>query len=93
MTTEVSAVEEYMAKELVTVHPDTEAYEAIVLLLKYQISGSPVSPARCQAREIRGKLPTLERETTRYPQNCVMPMFQSSSAAISRTPVIKSICS
>ena len=42
MTTEVSAVEEYMAKELVTVHPDTEAYEAIVLLLKYQISGMPV---------------------------------------------------
>ncbi len=35
-------VEDYMAKDLVTVHPETDAYEAIVLLLKHQISGMPV---------------------------------------------------
>ena len=31
-----------MARQLVTVHPDTDAYEAITLLLKHQISGMPV---------------------------------------------------
>ena len=35
-------VADYMAKDLVTVHPDTNIYEAIVLLLKHQISGMPV---------------------------------------------------
>jgi len=31
-----------MVKELVTVHPETDAYDAIGLLLKHQISGMPV---------------------------------------------------
>ena len=32
----------FMTKNLVTVHPDTQAYDAIVLLLKHEISGMPV---------------------------------------------------
>ncbi|NIO47266.1 MAG: CBS domain-containing protein, partial [Planctomycetales bacterium] len=36
---------DYMAKELVTVQPDTSAYDAIGLLLKHQISGMPVVDA------------------------------------------------
>ena len=35
-------VKDYMAAQLVSVHPDAEAYEAIVLLLKHRISGMPV---------------------------------------------------
>jgi len=41
MTT-VATVGEFMAKELVTVHPEMDAYEAITLLLKHKISGMPV---------------------------------------------------
>ena len=36
------SVKDYMATELVTVQPETSAYEAILLLLKHQISGMPV---------------------------------------------------
>ena len=35
-------VEDYMAKDLVTIHPEAEAYQAILLLLKHQVSGMPV---------------------------------------------------
>ncbi|MFH1267087.1 MAG: CBS domain-containing protein [Planctomycetota bacterium] len=34
--------EDYMVKELVTVRPETDAYDAIGLLLKHRISGMPV---------------------------------------------------
>ncbi|MFH1924326.1 MAG: CBS domain-containing protein [Planctomycetota bacterium] len=34
--------EDYMVKELVTVCPETDAYDAIGLLLKHRISGMPV---------------------------------------------------
>ena len=34
--------EDCMAKDLVTVHPETDAYDAIGLLLKHEISGMPV---------------------------------------------------
>ncbi len=33
---------DWMARDLVTAHPEMEAYEAISLLLKHQISGMPV---------------------------------------------------
>ena len=33
---------DFMARELVTASPEMEAYEAILLLLKHQISGMPV---------------------------------------------------
>lgn len=36
------AAKDYMATDLVTVKPETNAYEAILLLLKHQISGMPV---------------------------------------------------
>ena len=35
-------VEDYMEKDLVMVHPEMEAYEAILLLMKHKISGMPV---------------------------------------------------
>ena len=35
-------VEDYMAKELITAPPEMLAYDAIVLLLKHEISGMPV---------------------------------------------------
>ncbi len=38
----VCTAKDYMARELVTVHPETDAYDAILLLLKHQISGMPV---------------------------------------------------
>jgi CBS domain-containing protein len=41
----VGTAKDFMAKELVTVHPETDAYEAIVRLLKHQISGMPVTDA------------------------------------------------
>ena len=34
--------EDCMVRELVTVRPDTDAYDAIALLLKHRISGMPV---------------------------------------------------
>ncbi len=36
---------DFMARELVTASPEMEAYEAILLLLKHQISGMPVVDA------------------------------------------------
>jgi CBS domain-containing protein len=39
---QVGSVKDYMAKELITVRPETVAYDAILLLLKHQISGMPV---------------------------------------------------
>ncbi len=42
MTLLVGTAKEYMAHELVTVTPQTDAYEAIGLLLKHRISGMPV---------------------------------------------------
>ena len=34
--------EDCMVRELVTAHPETDAYDAIALLLKHRISGMPV---------------------------------------------------
>ncbi|WP_293265283.1 CBS domain-containing protein [Neptunomonas sp.] len=36
-------VQDYMATGLVTFHPDTDLFEAINSLLKYKISGAPVT--------------------------------------------------
>ena len=43
--TRVGTARDFMAKELVTVHPESDAYEAIVRLLKHRISGMPVTDA------------------------------------------------
>lgn len=47
MPDDLPLASEFMTRErdLVTVHPETSAYDAIVLLLKHQISGMPVVDA------------------------------------------------
>ncbi len=45
MPEDLPLASEFMTRELVTVHPETSAYDAIVLLLKHQISGMPVVDA------------------------------------------------
>jgi CBS domain-containing protein len=38
----VFRVEDFMTKDVVVAHPEMEAYDAILLLLKHKISGMPV---------------------------------------------------
>lgn len=45
MPDDLPLASEFMTRELVTVHPETSAYDAIVLLLKHHISGMPVVDA------------------------------------------------
>jgi len=41
-TPTVFRVEDFMTKDVVVAHPEMEAYDAILLLLKHKISGMPV---------------------------------------------------